>query len=103
MNSNVNKEEKFLKIHLYTVLIQVISTIFTHQMSTFHVFRKVHSYVGINIFNCLPRSRTSLKNDKAQFKVALRRYLITNTLYSIDDLLMYKDDPCCRYIFSNQP
>ena len=71
-------------------------------MSTFHVFRKVHSYAGINIFNCLPSILTSLKNEKAEFKVALRRYLITNTLYSVDDLLMYEDDPYCRYIFSNQ-
>jgi hypothetical protein len=98
VNSNVNKEENLKKIHMYRVLIQVISTIFTHQMSTIHVFRKVHSNAGINIFNCLP----SLKNEKAQLKVALRRYLITNTPYSADDLFMYEDDPYCRYIFTNQ-
>jgi len=34
-------------------------------------FQKVASYSGIRIFNSLPRSITSLKNEKTQFKVAL--------------------------------
>jgi len=35
-------------------------------------FQKGASYSGIRIFNRLPRSITSLKNEKTQFKVALK-------------------------------
>ena len=35
-------------------------------------FQKGASYSGIRIFNSLPRSITSLKNEKTQFKVALK-------------------------------
>jgi hypothetical protein len=34
------------QIHLYTVLIQVISTIFTDQMLAFNVFREVDSMLA---------------------------------------------------------
>jgi len=40
----------------------------------------------------LPLSLTSLRNEKAQFKIALRRYLNTHSLYSIDELFMFNDD-----------
>jgi hypothetical protein len=46
-------------------------------------FQKSAYYAGINIFNSLPSSLTGLINKKAQFKVALKRYLITHSFYSI--------------------
>ena len=36
-------EKIFIQIHMYTELIQRMSTIYTDQMPTFHIFRKVHS------------------------------------------------------------
>jgi len=33
-----------------------------------------------------------LKNEKAKFKVALRKYLNTDSLYSVDEFFMCKDD-----------
>jgi hypothetical protein len=44
----------------------------------FSCFQKNAYYVGIKIFNILPSNLTSLANKKAQFKVALKRYLITH-------------------------
>jgi hypothetical protein len=41
-------------------------------------FQNSAYYAGINIFNSLPSSLTSLVNKKAQFKVALKRHLITH-------------------------
>lgn len=38
-------------------------------------------YAGIKIFNSLPRSVTILKNEKAKFKLALRKYLNAHCLY----------------------
>jgi hypothetical protein len=50
-------------------------------------FEKSAYYAGIKIFNSLPSNLTSLVNKKAQFKVTLKRYLITsitNTFVSGD-------------------
>jgi hypothetical protein len=52
-------------------------------------FQKSAYYAGINIFNSLPSSLTSLINEKAQFKVALKRYLITHSFYSVDEFLIF--------------
>jgi len=43
MNFNVNYYEYLQKIHVYTALIQRISTIFTEQMLTFRVCIKPHA------------------------------------------------------------
>ena len=59
----------FNQINLYTVLIQGIHIIFTDQMSAFHVVRKVHSVL------------------------ALRRYLNTQSFYSVDEFFMCKNGP----------
>jgi hypothetical protein len=55
-------------------------------------FKKSTFYAGIKIFNCLPPSVTILKNGKAKFKVALRRYLYTHSFYSVDEFFMCKDE-----------
>jgi hypothetical protein len=48
----------------------------------------------IRIFNSLPLSLINVKNEKAKFKVALRRYLNTHSIYSVDEILfMFKNDP----------
>jgi hypothetical protein len=46
-------------------------------------FQKSAFYSGIRIFNSLPHSLTNLKNEKAQFKVALRRYLNAHSFLSL--------------------
>jgi hypothetical protein len=48
-------------------------------------FQKSAYYAGIKIFDSLP----SLVNKKARFKVALKRYLITHSFYSVDEFLMF--------------
>ena len=55
-------------------------------------FQKSAFYSGIRIFNSLPRELTNLKNEKAKFKVALKRYLNTYFFYSVDAFLMCTDD-----------
>jgi hypothetical protein len=54
-------------------------------------FQKSAFYSSIRIFNNLPYSVTNLKNEKAQFKVALRRYLNAHSIYSVDEFLMCTD------------
>jgi hypothetical protein len=45
-------------------------------------------YAGIKIFNSLPRNLTILKNEKAKFKAALRKYLNTHSFYSVDEFFV---------------
>ena len=53
-------------------------------------FQKSTFYAGIKIFNSLPPSLTILKNDKAKFKAALRKYLPTPSFYSVHEFLSVK-------------
>jgi len=48
---------------------------------------------GIRIFNSLPSNLRSLMNEKAQFKVALKRYLYTHSFYSVEEFITFKNDP----------
>jgi hypothetical protein len=54
-------------------------------------FQKSAFYSSIRIFSILPHSVTNLKNEKARFKVALRRYLNAHCFYSVDEFLMCAD------------
>jgi hypothetical protein len=55
-------------------------------------FQKSTYYSGIKIFNNLPSSLKHLMNEKAKFKVALKRYLNTHSFYSVDEFLVSKTD-----------
>ena len=55
-------------------------------------FQKGASFSGIRIFNSLPRSITNLKNEKTQFKVALKKFLNAHSFYSVDELFTCTDD-----------
>jgi hypothetical protein len=47
-------------------------------------FQKSAHCAGIKIFNRLPSNLRSLMNKKEQCKVALKRYLNTQSLYSVE-------------------
>jgi hypothetical protein len=55
-------------------------------------FQKGVSYVGVKIFNILPSSISNLRNDKLHFKVALKRYLMDHSFYSLAEFLMHRND-----------
>ena len=48
-------------------------------------------FAGLKIFNSLPPSVTILENDKAKFKVAVRKYLCTHSTHPIDGFVICKD------------
>jgi len=56
------------------------------------MFSKSAYYAGIRIFNILLSNLRSLTNKKAQFKVALKRYLNTHSFYSVDEFVTFKND-----------
>jgi hypothetical protein len=61
------------------------------QFAIYGTRKKSTFYAGIRIFNSLPLSLISLKNEKTKFNVALRKYLNTHCFYSVDESFMYKD------------
>jgi hypothetical protein len=72
MNFIVNNLEIFRQIHLYTELIQEISTSITDHQLAFYVFRKVLTMLASKSSNILPPSLRSIMNNKGQFKGALK-------------------------------
>jgi len=60
--------------------------------ATLSCFKKSTFYDGIKIFNSLTPCVTILKNEKAKFQAALRKYLHTQAFYPVDEFLMCKDD-----------
>jgi hypothetical protein len=46
-------------------------------------FQNSAYYAGITIFNSLPSNLTTLMDKQAQFKVALKKYLIFNLFFQI--------------------
>jgi hypothetical protein len=55
-------------------------------------FQNSAYYAGIKVYNSLPSALRSLMNKKAQFKVALKRYLNTHSFYFVEEFLTFKND-----------
>ena len=53
-------------------------------------YQKIVHYAGIRIFNHLPTSIKSIANETKEFKKALKRFLLDNSFYSMDDFFNYK-------------
>jgi hypothetical protein len=78
-NSSIHSTDTSNKHHLH----RPNANLSCFQESTF--------YAGIRIFSRLPLSLISLKNEKTEFKVALRKYLNTRSFYSVDAFFMCRD------------
>jgi hypothetical protein len=61
-------------------------------MANLTCFQKSAFYSGIRIFNSVPHSLTNLKEEEAQFNVALRRYLNAHSFYPVEEIFMCIDD-----------
>ena len=53
-------------------------------------YQKGVHYAGIRIFNHLPTSINSIANETKEFKKTLRRFLLDNSFYSMDEFFNYK-------------
>jgi len=49
------------------------------------VYQKGVYYEGIKIYNHLPNTIKDLSGDKNKFKLALKRYLLHNSFYSLKE------------------
>ena len=99
MNSLSIIRKFFKQIRLYTILIQGINFIFIDKMPACFVLKKSTFYASIKTLNSLKHVVTILKNYKAKFKAALRKYQHTHSFYSVYECFMCKDD--LKYCFVN--
>jgi len=53
-------------------------------------YQKGVGYAGIRFFNHLPTSLKNLANKTKMFKKTLKRFLLDNPLYSIDEYFNFK-------------
>jgi IS1 family transposase len=65
---------------------------FHRPVANLSCFQKSASFSGIRIFNNLPWSIISPKNEKTQFKVALKKFLYAHSFYSVDEFFAFTDD-----------
>jgi len=79
-NSSVHSINTRNKHHLHTPIVNL------------SCFQKGGSYSGIRIFNNLPQSITSLRNEKPQFNVVLKIFLYVRSFYSVDEFFACTDD-----------
>jgi hypothetical protein len=74
-------------MQMYTVLIQEKHYL-CNQVANLLGFQKSTYYAGIKIFNNLSSDLKILMNEKAQLKIAQKRYLNTHSLYYADEYLL---------------
>jgi hypothetical protein len=91
MNLVVNNQELFQTNSAIHSVNTRNRTNFIDQLPTL-CFQKSAYYAGIKIFNSLPLNLRSLTIKKAQFKVALKRYLNIHSFYSVEEFLTFKND-----------
>lgn len=56
-------------------------------ISNLSVFQKGTTFTGIRLFNSLPRTIQSLRNDRTSFKNNLFSYLMNNSFYTVTEFL----------------
>jgi len=84
-NSSVNSINTRNKQHLHKPIANL------------SCFQKGASYSGIRIINNLPQSITSLRNEKPQFKAALKYFLYAHSFYSVDEFFAW----LCKFSHCN--
>jgi hypothetical protein len=62
-------------------------------MPTYLAFKKVQYMVALEFTIDYQEVSQVLKNEKAKFKVALKRYLNTHSFYSVGEFFMCENNP----------
>jgi hypothetical protein len=82
------KNNNFKLILLYSVSNTRNKNQLQRPTAELSCFQKCACYAGIKIFNSI----TSLISRKAQFKVALKRYLVTHFFNSVDKFVIFTNN-----------
>ena len=55
------------------------------------VFQKAVHYAGKTVFSYLPASIKNIASDTEDFKKTLKRFLMDNSFYSVDEFVNFKE------------
>ena len=80
------------QIHLYKYQYEEQAPSSHTSYANFSCFQRSVIYAGIRIFNSLPLNPTNLRDEKAKFKVALRRHSSVHSFYLVDKFFLFMDD-----------
>ena len=88
-------EKVYFVVHLFVIKWIRISAFNKYFLCTEHVsnvptanlaiYKEGVYYWGIKIYNCLPTAIKDLSGDKNKFKLVLKRYLLHNSFYSLEE------------------
>jgi len=65
--------------------------------ATLVMYQKGVFYLGIKVFNSLPRALKDISSKAGKFKIALRKFLQTHSFYSLDKFLWQTVILSCAY------
>jgi hypothetical protein len=60
--------------------------------ATLATFQKGPYYFGIKVFNCLPPSIKKTFHDINQFRLSLKRFLLINSFYSLEEYFAWNNN-----------
>jgi hypothetical protein len=67
-------------------------------LSHLTIYQKVVHYAGIRVFNHLPTSVQSIANETEVFKKTLKRLLLDNSFYPVDEYFGFKKQGMFRVV-----
>jgi hypothetical protein len=79
-----NKDQFLSKSQVHKINTRQTSDLYV-PTANLAVYQKSVYYSGIKIYNHLPRTIKELSGDKNKFKLALKRYLLHNSFYSLEE------------------
>jgi len=79
-----NKDQFLSNSQVHKINTRQISALYI-PTANLTIYQKGVYYSGIKIYNHLPTAIKDLSGDKYKFKLALQRYLLHNSFYSLEE------------------
>jgi hypothetical protein len=79
-----NKDQFFPNSHIHTINTRHDNNLYV-PAANLTLYKKGVNYSGIKIFNHLPTTIKNLSDDKNKFQIALKKFLLNNSFYSLDE------------------
>jgi len=79
-----NKDQFSPNSHIHTINTRRINNLYV-PAANLTLYQKDVYYSGIKIFNHLPTTIKNLSDDKNKFQIALKKFLLNNSFYSLEE------------------
>jgi len=79
-----NKDQFSLNSHIHAINTRHKNNLYV-SAANLTLYQKGVYYSGIKIFNHLPITIKNLSSDRNRFQIALKKYLLSNSFYSLEE------------------